>query len=107
MTPNKRELLLALAALGAGALLPAAAAQHANGPDLTAATAIAESYRAAFPGEDLAALRRELIPSGADTAALSRMRGAVAADFRGGRSFIHQGWRLSRTEGRLFALVVA
>jgi hypothetical protein len=106
MTPNKRELLLALAALGAGAMLPAAA-QQANGPDLTAATAIAESYRAAFPGEDLAALRRELIPSGADTAALSRMRGAVAADFRGGRSFIHQGWRLSRTEGRLFALLVA
>lgn len=102
MTLSKRELLLALAALGVGAVTPAAAQ---SALDLSAGRAIGEAYRAANPSEDWAAIRAELAPSGLDAAALSGLRAAVAADFGAGRVFVHEGWRLSRTEARLFALL--
>ncbi|QGZ93328.1 hypothetical protein [Terricaulis silvestris] len=106
MSLNKRELLLALAALGAGAMLPAAA-QQAGAPDLSAGRAIGDAYRAANAGEDWGAIRAELAPSGLDAAAIARLRSLAAADFSAGRVFVHEGWRLSRTEGRLFALLAA
>lgn len=104
MTLSKRDLLLALAALGASAIAPAAA-QDAGAFDLSAGRAIGEAYRAANPAESMPALHAELLPSGANTAALARLRGRVAEDFRAGRLFIYEGWRLSRTEGQLFALL--
>jgi hypothetical protein len=106
MSLSKRELLLALAALGAGAMLPAAA-QEMGTPDLSAGRAIGEAYRAANPGEDWAAIRAELAPRGLDGAAIARLRSLAAADFGAGRVFVHEGWRLSRTEARLFALLAA
>jgi hypothetical protein len=104
MTLSKRDLLLALAALGASAALPAAAQ---TAPDLSAGRAIGDAYRAANPSEDWAAVRAELAPNGLDAAAIARLRGFAAADFGAGRVFIHEGWRLSRTEARLFALLAA
>jgi hypothetical protein len=106
MSLSKRELLLALSALGAGAILPAAA-QTAAAPDLSAGRAIGEAYRAANPNEDWSAVRAELAPNGLDGAAIARLRTLAAADFGAGRVFVHEGWRLSRTEGRLFALLAA
>ena len=55
----------------------------------------------------LAAVRAELAPNGLDGAAIARLRTLAAADFGAGRVFVHEGWRLSRTEGRLFALLAA
>jgi hypothetical protein len=104
MTLNKRDLLLALAALGAGAIIPAHAQTAA--PDLAAGRTIGEAYRAAYPGEGLEALRA-LLPNGLDAEALARLKAAAAADFGAGAVFVYQGWRLSRTEGRLFALLTA
>jgi hypothetical protein len=106
MTLSKRDLLLALTALGAGAVLPAAA-QDAGAPDLSVGRAIGDAYRAANPSEDWAAIRAELVPDRLDAAALTRLRALAAADFGAGRVFVHEGWRLSRTEGRLFALLAA
>jgi hypothetical protein len=105
MNLNKRDLLLALAALGAGAMIPAHAQTAA--PDLSAGRAIGEAYRAAYPGEGPEALRAELLPNGLDAEALARLKAAAAADFGSGAVFVYQGWRLSRTEGRLFALLTA
>jgi hypothetical protein len=106
MSLSKRELLLALTALGASAVLPAAA-QQATAPDLSAGLAIGDAYRAANAGEDWAAIRADLAPTGLDAAALNRLRELAAADFGAGRVFVHEGWRLSRTEARLFALLAA
>lgn len=106
MNLSKRELLLALTALGAGAILPAAA-QTSAAPDLSAGRAIGEAYRAANPDEDWSTVRADLAPGGLDAAAIQRLRGLAAADFGAGRVFVHEGWRLSRTEARLFALLAA
>jgi hypothetical protein len=106
MSLSKRELLLALTALGAGALLPAAA-QEIDAPDLSAGRAIGEAYRAANSREDWAALRADLAPSGLNAGAVARIRGLTAADFAANRVFVHEGWRLSRTEARLFALLAS
>jgi hypothetical protein len=92
--------------LGAGAVLPAAA-QEGSEPDLSAGRAIGDAYRAANAGENWAAVRAELTPTGLDAAALSRLRMLAAGDFSAGRVFVHEGWRLSRTEARLFALLAA
>ncbi len=93
------------AAVGAGAIAPARAQTAAV--DLAAGRAIGEAYRAAFPGEAVETLRDGLVPAGLDAAALGRLKEAVASDFRAADVFIYQGWRLSRTEGRLFALLTA
>lgn len=103
MSLSKRDLLLALAALGASAALPA----HAQDADLTAGRAIGEAYRAAYANEDWAAVRAELAPGGLNAEAIARLRVLASSDFAAGRVFIHEGWRLSRTEARLFALLAA
>ena len=105
MTLSKRDLILALAALGAGVALPAVAQNTTL--DLATDRAIGAAYRAANPNEDWAAIRAALLPSGIDAEAITRLRAVSAADFGAGRVFIHQGWRLSRTEARLFALLAA
>jgi len=106
MKLNKRELLIALAALGAGAALSAAAVEG-DDLDLGAGRAIGRAYLAANPGESLPALAAELLPSGLDEEALARLNAQAAADFGAGAVFVYEGWRLSRTEARLFALLTA
>lgn len=103
MSLSKRDVLLALGALAAGAALPAAA--QTNAPDLSAGRAIGQAYLAATPAADLAALRRDLLPNGFDANAPQRLRDRVSADFRTARVFIFKGWRISETEARLFALL--
>ena len=104
MTLSKRDVLLALAALAAGAALPAAA--QSNAPDLSAGRAIGQAYLAANPGADLQALRQEMLPAGFNAEAGPRLRALAASDFREARVFVFKGWRLSQTEARLFALLV-
>jgi hypothetical protein len=103
MKISKRDLLLALAAITAGAALPASA--QTAPLDLTAGRAIGAAYLAANPGTDLAAFRRELLPHGFTDESGSALRQRAAADFRAARVFIFKGWRLSETEARLFALL--
>lgn len=79
----------------------------ADGLDAAAVTALAASYHKAIgapagPRADMA-VGEALFPQGA--ADMAAIRAAVADDFRQGRMFVHAGWRLSHTEGRLFALL--
>ncbi|HEY8572611.1 hypothetical protein [Phenylobacterium sp.] len=98
---DRRQVLAALAALAA---CPAAAAAATVDPE--GARRIGDAYLAAHPAaRDAARLRAALMPGDWSAAALARLRSRVAADFRAGRVFAYRGWRLSDTEGRLFALV--
>jgi hypothetical protein len=105
MSLSKRDILFALAALAAGAALPAAAQTAA--PDLTAGRAVGEAYRIAHPDADLTRLRNELLPNGFTAEAGERLRARAGADFRAARVFIFKGWRLSETEAQLFALLTS
>ncbi|PZQ64635.1 MAG: hypothetical protein DI570_04645 [Phenylobacterium zucineum] len=97
MTMRRREIVLALAALGF-------TSTHAAALDPSGGQAIGQAYLAARPGapppDRLAA---ELLPGGWTAADEPRLRARVAADFRAGRTFVFRGWRLSDTEGALFA----
>ena len=104
MTPlDRRHVLLALAGLAAGAATPVAALPQI---DPEGARRIGQAYLDAHPGQrfEAARLQADLLPGGWTPEAAVRLRARVAADFRAGRLFIHRGWRLSDTEGRLFAL---
>ena len=103
MSLSKRDVLLALAALAAGA--PLAATAQTTALDLSAGRAIGEAYLAANPSADLAALRQDLLPGSFDAQAAARLRARAAEDFRAARIFSFKGWRLSETEARLFAIV--
>lgn len=103
MSPSKRDVLLALAALATSAPIPAAAQTTAL--NLSAGRAIGQAYLAANPSADLAALRRDLLSNGFDEAARENLRARASSDFRAARVFIFKGWRLSETEARLFALL--
>jgi hypothetical protein len=96
---DRRQVLIALAALSAAG--PAAAA--AVEPE--AARPIGQAYRAVHPDFDARKAAAELAPGDWSPAALKRLQTRVAADHRAARVFIHRGWRLSDTEGRLFALL--
>lgn len=100
---DRRTVLLALAALAAG---PAAAAAAAPPIDPEGARRIGRAYLDAHPGRrfDAARLTMDLLPDGWNETAAQRLRARAVRDFRDGRLFIHRGWRLSDTEGRLFAL---
>jgi hypothetical protein len=101
---NRRNVILAFAALAA-VRTPSAAAQQAAPLDLTAGFAIGRAYIDANPTTDLEALRRTLLPGSFNEAARERLRASVANDFRAGRIFKHQGWMLSVTEAQVFALL--
>jgi hypothetical protein len=105
MKLNKRDLLLALAALSASAALPALA--QSSTLDLSAGRDIGRAYLAANPNTNLEALRLDLLPAGFDAQAGSRLRTRASEDFREARIFIFKGWRLSETEARLFTLLAA
>lgn len=98
---DRRTVLLALAGLAAGGPAMAAPAIDPEG-----ARAVGQAYIDAHPGQrfDAVRLKAELLPEGWNDAAANRLRARAARDFRDGRLFVHRGWRLSDTEGRLFAL---
>lgn len=100
---DRRTVLLALAGLAAG-VAASATAQPQIDPE--GARRIGQAYIDAHPGQrlDAARLKADLLPDGWNDAAARRLRARAAADFRQGRLFVHKGWRLSDTEGRLFAL---
>ncbi len=104
MNPSKRDILLALTALGLSAATPALAQQSAA-QNLAAGRAIGAAYLSAHPNTDVTALRRTLMPDGFSTGAAQALRARVSADFRDGRVFIYKGWRLSETEAQVFALL--
>jgi len=112
MSPiGRRDLLLALAALGTGALAaaPASAAGAAvlGQIDVEGAAEVGRAYLAAHPQATAARLTARLLPSGPGPAALAGLRAKAREDFRRGRVFVHRGWRLSDTEGALMALLAA
>lgn len=100
---DRRTVLLALAGLAAGVAAPATAQPRI---DPEGARRIGQAYIDAHPGQrlDTTRLKADLLPDGWNDAAARRLRARAAADFRQGRLFVHKGWRLSDTEGRLFAL---
>jgi hypothetical protein len=100
---TKRDILGALGTLSVLTLTRPALAQEAP-LDLSAGRELGDAYLALHP-TDLSRLRQDLLPDGASAAAFVRLRALVAEDFRAGRVFVHQGWRLSRTEAQLFALL--
>jgi hypothetical protein len=96
---DRRHVLMALAAIAAAPATPAAALPQID-PD--GARRIGRAYIAASKARlDAGRLQAELMTHGWNAAAL---KARAAADFRAGRLFIHRGWRISDTEGRLFAL---
>ena len=102
----RRDLLAALAALGAAPGLAQAAAPSPlwDGPTAPGALRIGQAWLAEHPGANAAALTKRLAPNGWSPTTLEKLRLQVATDFRQGRVFRHRGWRLSDTEGALFAL---
>jgi hypothetical protein len=100
---DRRTVLMALAGLAAGAGAPAAAQPQI---DPEGARRVGQAYLDAHPGQrfEAARLKADLLPEGWNPAAAQRLRARAARDFRDGRLFVHKGWRLSDTEGRLFAL---
>ena len=101
----RRDLL---AALFAATALPALA--QPTEPlfadlDLTAAKRIGAAWLAAHPGTSARTLATGVFPEGRGPNALPALRRRVAEDFRRGAVFVHRGWRLSDTEGALFALL--
>ena len=98
---DRRALLAALAALGATA---GSAAGPLDALDLQGVDALGKAWLAAQPRTPAARmLEAELFPRG--RADLKRLSTRVRRDFRQGRLFVYRGWRLSDTEGRLFALL--
>jgi len=100
-TLDRRAVLWTLAALAAGVATPAVAF-----PDIDpeGARRVGAAYLAGHKGLDAGRLADELLPDGWSQDAVAKLRARAAADFRAGRLFVHRGWRLSDTEGRLFAL---
>lgn len=100
---DRRQVFLALAALGASA--GAAAAPALPQIDPKGAQLIGQAYLAQHPGKlDAARLAADLLPQGWTPQTAARLKVRAARDFRENRLFVHRGWRLSDTEGRLFAL---
>lgn len=102
-TLDRRHVLMALAALSSGASL-ATPAHALPQVDPEGAKRVGQAYLAAHSGLDPKRLQAELLPNGWTPKAAERLRARAAADFRAGRLFVHRGWRISDTEGRLFAL---
>lgn len=98
----RRSLLAALSAVSCAIPLASVAADAtplADDLDKAGVKAIAASYAAAGLGRDRAAW-----VSGGKID-IDVLRRAVAKDYAHGRMFVHAGWRLSHSEGRLFSLL--
>ena len=105
---DRRQVLFALAAMGAFGTGSTAVAQGACTPlDLSAGRDIGAAWLASNPGADLQKLRKEILPRGLCEEALEALDARVKADFRAGAIFSYRGWRLSQTEARLFAVATS
>ena len=103
---TRRDLLAALVALAAApSLARAAPSTLFPGLDKEAVRRIGEAWRQAHPEATAPKLSAKLFPKGRGPEALADLRRAAASDFRAGAVFVHRGWRLSNTEGALFALL--
>jgi hypothetical protein len=100
---SRRDLLTALVALAAAPALARAA--DIDGLDPVAIGRIGQAWRERHPQANARDLARRLFPVGRGPDALPRLRTQAAADFRRGAVFAYRGWRLSDTEGALFALL--
>lgn len=101
---TRRDLLAVLVALAATPAL-AAAPDALAGLDRAAVRRIGEAWRQRNPKTTASQLNARLFPVGRGGDALARLRALASADFRQGAVFVHRGWRLSDTEGALFALL--
>jgi hypothetical protein len=100
---RRRDLLAALAALAAAPSLTCAAA--IDGLDPVAIRRIGQAWLEQHPHATARDLAQRLFPVGRGPDALPRLRAQAAADFRRALVFAYRGWRLSDTEGALFALL--
>ena len=88
MSPlDRRHVLMALAALGAGVANPA---QALPAVDAEGARRIGQAYLAGHAGVSAARLQAELLPEGWTPATGAKLRARAAADFRAGRLFVHR-----------------
>ena len=101
----RRDLLAALLAATALPALAQPAEPLFADLDQAAAKRIGAAWLAAHPGISARTLATRLFPGGRGPDALPALRRRVAEDFRRGAVFVHRGWRLSDTEGALFALL--
>jgi hypothetical protein len=101
---TRRDLLAALVAMAATPAL-AAAPDTLAGLDRAAVDRIGKAWRDRNPKATAGQLSARLFPVGRGRDALARLRAHAAADFRQGAVFSYRGWRLSDTEGALFALL--
>ena len=102
---DRRQVFLALAAVAAPRSAAAAPSAALSEIDPKGANLIGQAYLARHTGKlDATRLAADLLPGGWTPQAAARLRARAARDFREGRLFTHRGWRLSDTEGRLFAL---
>lgn len=101
---SRRDLLAVLVALAATPALARAPDAFA-GLDPAAVRRIGEAWRKAHPSTSVRELTSRLFPAGRGSDALPRLRARAADDFRRGAVFSYRGWRLSDTEGALFALL--
>lgn len=101
---SRRDLLAALFALAATPALARAPNAFA-GLDPAAVRRIGEAWRKQHPNASVRELTKRLFPAGRGPDALPGLRAQAAADFRKDAVFSYRGWRLSDTEGALFALL--
>jgi hypothetical protein len=103
---SRRDLLAALVAFAATpALARAATPDIFAGLDPGAIGRIGKAWRDQRAGVATRELAARLFPTGRGPDALPRLRAQAAADFSAGKVFTYRGWRLSDTEGALFALL--
>lgn len=103
---TRRDLLAALVALAATpSFAKSVPAAPMAGLDAEAVRRIGEAWRTIHPGVSAKTLAAQLFPKGRGPEALPRLRALAKADFRAGAVFDYRGWRLSNTEGALFALL--
>ncbi len=100
---SRRDLLAAIVALAAAPAL--AEANILDDLDPATVRRIGQAWREQHPGVTARDLAKRLFPAGRGADALPRLRARSAADFRRGAVFAYRGWRLSDTEGALFALL--
>jgi hypothetical protein len=103
---SRRDLLAALVALAATpALARAATPDIFAGLDPGSIGRIGRAWRDQHARVTVRDLAVRLFPAGRGPDALARLGALAAADFRAGKVFTYRGWRLSDTEGALFALL--
>jgi hypothetical protein len=101
---NRRDTLIGLvsflAATPAAAAIPGAPVAIGPGAEAISASYLASQRRPL----DVRAIERQLLPKGWSDTAAGSLRRRIKADFIAGRTFVHRGWVLADTEGKLFVI---